>query len=333
MYIKEKSLDDLLHKVTSKLLKSRNRIKASRGDATELTGVLLQLTDPRARLSRTEKKGHVFSCLGELLWYLAGTNDLHFISYYVARYEQESDDGQTVYGGYGPRLFNMAGQHNQIENVLNLLKKKPGSRRAVIQLFDAEDIARHYKEIPCTCTLQFMVRNDRLHMITYMRSNDAFLGLPHDIFSFTMLQEIMARAIGVDIGAYKHAVGSLHLYDRRRKDAQQYIDEAFQLRVPMPPMPSGDPWRSIRVVLDAECQIRNGNVVDASALNIGPYWEDLVRLLQIFRFYKNGDTQNIAQLNRRMASDVFAPYIEQKRKTARKRPALPQKGQLSLLLQ
>lgn len=333
MYIKEKSLDDLLHKVTSKLLKSRNRIKASRGDATELTGVLLQLTDPRARLSRTEKKGHVFSCLGELLWYLAGTNDLHFISYYVPRYEQESDDGQTIHGGYGPRLFNMAGQYNQIENVLNLLKKRRSSRRAVIQLFDAEDIARHHKEIPCTCTLQFMVRNGRLHMFTYMRSNDAFLGLAHDIFAFTMLQEIMARAIGVDIGAYKHAAGSLHLYDCHKKDAQQYIDEAFQSRVPMPPMPTGDPWRSIRMVLEAEYQIRNGNVVDASALNIGPYWEDLVRLLQIFRFFKNGDTQEIAKLNRRMASDVFAPYIEQKRKTASKRPALPQKGQLSLFLQ
>ena len=227
----------------------------------------------------------------------------------------------------------MAGQYNQIENVLALLKKKPSSRRAVIQLFDAGDIARHHKEIPCTCTLQFMVRNGRLHMFTYMRSNDAFLGLAHDIFAFTMLQEIMARAIGVEIGTYKHAAGSLHLYDRHKKVAQQYIDEAFQSRVPMPPMPTGDPWRSIQVVLEAEYRIRNGNALDASALNIGPYWEDLVRLLQIFRFFKNGDTRKIVQLNERMMSDVFAPYIEQKRKTARKRAPLQQKGQLSLLLQ
>ena len=333
MYIKEESLDDLLHKVISKLLKCRNRIRASRGDATELTGVLLQLTDPRARLSRTEKKGHVFSCLGELLWYLAGSNALDFISYYVPRYDEESDDGQTIHGGYGPRLFKMAGQHDQIHNVLDLLKRKRSSRRAVIQIFDAEDIAQHHTDIPCTCTLQFMVRNRRLHMITYMRSNDAFIGLPHDIFAFTMLQEIMARSIGVEIGAYKHVAGSLHLYDSDITNAQQYIGEAFQTRIPMPPMPTGDPWRSISAVIDAEVQVRNGNVVDVDALSIGPYWQDIIRLLQIFRFFKNGDTHQITKLNKKMDSDVFAPYIEQKRRTARKQEVTPQKGQLSLLLQ
>jgi len=61
MYIKEQTLDDLLHTVILKLLKGKRRIKASRGEATELTGVLVQLTKPRARLSRTERKGHVFS--------------------------------------------------------------------------------------------------------------------------------------------------------------------------------------------------------------------------------------------------------------------------------
>ena len=145
MYIKEQSLDDQLHRVISKLLTHKDRIDASRGGATELTGVLLQLTNPRARLSRTEKKGHVFSCLGGLLWYLSRTNNLDFISYYVKNYEQESDDGLTVHGGYGPRLFNMGGQHDQIANVLTLLKKNSGSRRAVIQLFDASDISRRYK--------------------------------------------------------------------------------------------------------------------------------------------------------------------------------------------
>src|SRR5258708_6657720 len=279
MYIKERTLDDLLNKVISKLLKTKNRIKASRGEGTELIGVLLQLTNPRARLSRTEKKGHVFSCVGELLWYLAGSNDVGFIRYYVNRYADESDDGHTIHGAYGPRLFNMDGQHNQIDNVLKLLKTKPSSRRAVIQLFDAEDIATHHKEIPCTCTLQFMVRSGRLHMFTYMRSNDAFFGLAHDVFAFTMLQEIVARSIGIEVGAYKHAVGSLHLYDDHRKDAQQYIGEGFQPRVAMPPMPSGDPWRSIRVLLEAEYKIRNGGLVDSSRLNIAPYWQDFSRLL------------------------------------------------------
>lgn len=330
MHIKEQTLDDLLHRVITKLLTSKNRIKASRGEATEITGVLLHLTNPRARLSRTEKKGHVFSCLGELLWYLAGNDDVDFIGYYVKRYEEESDDGQTIHGAYGPRLLNMRGQYDQIENVINLLKERRSSRRAVIQLFDASDIAHHHKEIPCTCTLQFIVRNCKLHMFTYMRSNDAFLGLPHDVFAFTMLQEIMARSLGIEIGTYKHAVGSLHLYDRHKKDAQEYIGEAFQPRVQMPPMPTGDPWRSIRELLRAEFRIRNGQAVDVDKLNIGPYWQDLGRLLQIYQYFKSGNRQKIAQLKKAMASGVFAPYIEQKRRAATKRT--PEKGKGQLLL-
>src|SRR5437773_3913730 len=133
MYLKADTLDDLLRHVLSKLLKIPGRITTSRGDAVELTGVLLHLTNPRARLSRTEARGRLFSALGELWWYLAKTNDLRFISYYVPKhYAKESDDGHTVYGAYGPRLFGTRGQ-DQVANVLSLLKDRPSSRRAVIQ--------------------------------------------------------------------------------------------------------------------------------------------------------------------------------------------------------
>src|SRR5580704_9691399 len=237
MYLSDTTIDDLLHRVLKKLLECKKAIHPSRGPAKELTGVLLQLTNPRSRLSRTEKKGKVFSCLGELLWYLAKTNDLKFIKYYVSRYEKETDDGLTIHGGYGPRLFALLRgdcKINQIESVLALLKKNPDSRRAVIQLFDAWDIAddtvpglRH-KEIPCTCSLQFTVRKKRLYMFTTMRSNDAFVGLPHDVFTFTMLQEIMARSLGLELGRYKHFVGSLHLYEDNARDARQYLKEGYQ---------------------------------------------------------------------------------------------------------
>ncbi|MEX0961096.1 MAG: thymidylate synthase [Burkholderiales bacterium] len=332
MYIKEQTLDDLLHKVISKLLKNNRRVTASRGDFMEMTGVLLLLTNPRARLSRTEQKQHLFSSLGELLWYLSGTNDLDFIHYYVKRYKDESEDGVKVYGGYGPRFLNMDGRHNQVQNVIELLKSKRTSRRAVIQIFSAADIAKVHVEIPCTCTLQFLIRGERLHMFTYMRSNDAFFGLPHDIFAFTMLQEIIARTIGVEIGEYRHAVGSLHLYEDHKKQAEAYLDEGFQSRILMPQMPTGDPWRSIRVVRDAEFKVRNDQLVESNKLGIAPYWQDLVRLLQIFRYFKDGARKEIAQLAKAMASDVFKPYIKLKAENAKKRPAEEPKGQLRLPL-
>ena len=318
MYLKETTLDDILRRVISKLLKSKNRINPTRGEATELTGVLLQITNPRARLSRTETKGTLFSCLGELLWYLAKTNDLAFIKYYLQDYERNSDDGQTIHGGYGPRMFKMKGRHNQVGNVITLLRRKPDSRQAIIQLFDASDIAEEHKDVPCTCTLQFMIRNRCLHMFTSMRSNDAFLGLPHDIFAFTMLQEIMARTLCVELGIYKHYVGSLHLYEKHRNSARQFLDEGWQETVPMPAMPITDPWPRLRVLLTAEAAIREGKKIHIRDLNLHDYWKDLARLLQIFRYFKNTESKKIAQVRRSMSTRVYDPYIEQKRKTAHK---------------
>ncbi len=321
MYFSDATVDDLLRRVIDKLLSTKRRITATRGDTIELTGVLLQLTNPRARLSLTEKRGKLFSCLGELLWYLSGENSVHFIAEYVPRYRDDCEDGKTIHGGYGPRLFNWKRNDatlDQVNNVLQLLRQKPHSRRAVIQLFDAADIANSHKEIPCTCTLQFVVRNRRLHLFTSMRSNDAFLGLPHDIFAFTMLQEIMARSLGIELGRYKHFVTSLHLYTRDLCDAQQYLDEGWQPRnlAEMPPMPIGDPWQSVKSILTIERQIRDGSRVNIPALGLPPYWTDLIRLLQIHHCAKNGCTDEITLLKRAMSSRIYHPYIDRRHQRA-----------------
>ena len=311
MYMMAETLDDLMRRVLQKLLKSKNRLDPTKGANTELTGVLLKITNPRARLSRTEIKGTLFSCLGEFLWYLAKSNDLVFIRYYLKNYGEFSDDGQTLHGAYGPRMFYMRGI-NQIENVVDLLGKKPQSRQAVIQLFNAEDIAQSYKDVPCTGTLQFMIRRRHLHMITNMRSNDAYIGLPHDVFSFTMIQEIVARRLNVELGTYKHFSGSLHLYDKNRDDAQRYLDEGWQpTRLKMPTMPAGDPRSSISALLGAEYAIRNGREVDLPALNLDPYWADLVRVLQIFA--KSGEEKEIDVIKKNMHSDVYKIYIEKRK--------------------
>jgi thymidylate synthase len=216
-----------------------------------------------------------------------------------------------IFGAYGPRLFDWK-QLNQVENVSARLKENPYTRKAVIQLFDAIDIKEVHKDIPCTCTLQFLIRQDSLHMITYMRSNDAYLGLPHDIFSFTMLQEVIARSLSVELGIYKHIVGSLHLYDKHIDSAKQFISEGWQsTQNPMPPMPIGDPWPSIKVLLQAESAIRLGNSTNEKMLeNLDEYWLDIIFLLKVFRYSKNNDAENITKLRSMMSSSTYLAYID-----------------------
>ena len=140
MRFEAETLDDALLKLYPELLSRANNVAASRGDNAEILGALVEIAKPRARLSRSETRGKLFSSFGELLWYLTGDNQLDFIERYIRRYREESEDGLTVHGGYGRRLFQQRG-HNQIQNIIELLRERASSRRAVIQLFNAEDIA------------------------------------------------------------------------------------------------------------------------------------------------------------------------------------------------
>ncbi|MDQ3168533.1 MAG: thymidylate synthase [Acidobacteriota bacterium] len=261
-------------------------------------------------MSHTETKGTLFSCLGELCWYLAGRNDLASIEYYLPRYVDSADDG-IVHGGYGPRMLKWRG-FNQLANVIECLKRKD-SRQAVVQLFDAADIQEPKKrDVPCTCTLQFLSRRRQLSMLASLRSNDVFWGLPHDVFCFTMLQELVAKQMGLELGPYKHVVGSLHLYAQQAPKAQQYLEEGWQpTDVRMPPMPDGDPWPALRLLLASEEAIRKGTKLP-NVDSLAPYWRDLVRLLEIYGCYKRKDWSGMAEFAERLHSEVYKPLVAKK---------------------
>jgi thymidylate synthase len=298
--------------VIEAILKEGEPVEPSKGTCFEIRGVAIELTNPRARLSRTETRGKPFSCLGELCWYLAGSNAVDFISYYIGKYREFSENG-IVFGGYGPRLVNRKGV-NQLRRIAEILSKNPVSRRAVVQLFDAEDLSEYHCDIPCTCTLQFMVRGARLHAFTHMRSNDAYLGLPHDIFVFTMFQEMLARELGVEVGSYNHMVGSMHLYETNKAEAKQFLGEGWQsTEKPMPPMPLGNPWPAIEVLLAAEEALRKSDRYSASDIGtLDPYWADLIRLFEVHRYAKDSKCAEMDQVLKNMSSQTYQPYIMRK---------------------
>lgn len=327
MHICAATLDDILRELYPALISKGAPVKASRGDNSELIGVLLELETPRARLSRTETRGRPFSALGEFLWYLTEENQLDFIAPYIPAYADDSEDGLTVHGGYGPRIFRQRG-HDQLENVISQLTTSPTSRRAVIQIFNAEDTAKRYKEIPCTTTLQFLLREERLHLIATMRSNDAYLGLPHDVFCFTMLQEMVARILNVDVGTYRHFAASMHLYATDLSATRQYLDEGFQRSVEMPPMPDGDPRLAIRSLFDAERKVRLKRPLNAGQLGLAPYWADLIRLLQIH--HAQGNEARLDELQANLAHPSYRIFVEGQRGKKAKRIVEPAQGALPL---
>lgn len=315
MEIVGESLDDILMELYGCLQNCTYRNEGSRGATREILGVSLRISKPRARLSRSENRGKPFSALGELLWYLARSDKLDFIFPYVEQYKKDAVGG-IIEGAYGPRLFAMRGAIDQIANVAELLVKKPTTRRAVIQLFNAEDIATDHKEIPCTTTLQFFIRDGCLHMSTTLRSNDAYWGLPHDVFCFTMIQEMLARRLQVDLGEYYQYVGSMHVYERFFEKLPEYISEGFHKAVEMPEMPVGNPFQLVGQLLEAERRIRRGEKIAAGEIVQAPYWADIVRLVQIF--WASGDNKRLDELKAELIHPIYRSYLEGRRAMRRR---------------
>lgn len=324
MEIEGESLDAVLHQLYRKLLHEGICAGGTRGDNREILGVSLRILKPRARISRSENRGKPFSALGELLWYLSGSDTLEFIEPYVSRYAHDAVDG-ILEGAYGPRLTRMRDSIDQFASIEELLRERPASKRAVVQLFNAEDIATHHKEIPCTTTWQFFRRGGRLHMSVTMRSNDAYYGLPHDAFCFTMIQEMMARRLGDEMGEYLQYVGSMHVYEEKLEAMAEYVAEGVQQTIEMPPMPTGNPFELVDRLLHIEQLLRTGEELDATKVMTDPYWADIVRLLQVFwaREWGKDHLDRLKQLRAELANSIYHPYVDARMHLKPKLRAIP----------
>src|SRR5262249_38079098 len=135
MFIEGETFDDLLRKSLRLILEHGSRIRPSKGDAVEIIGACLKLQNPRARFSRTENRGVVYSALGETLWYLSGSDEFEFIEHYVPRYREYCGTPSTVQtseAAYGPRLKK---QMPFIERAIQNMD----TRKAVLAIYREED--------------------------------------------------------------------------------------------------------------------------------------------------------------------------------------------------
>lgn len=303
-------LDDVLNDLYEGLLKDGASNVSTSGGSLEFLGVTLRIAKPRARLSRSQTRARPFSALGELLWYLSGSDEAAFVGPYIPFYVKDGKPA-VVNGAYGPRIKSRHG-FDQLQAAIAMMRRKDGSRRTVIQLYEANDLlADDDVDIPCTTTMQFHRRGDVLHMSVTMRSNDAYLGLPHDVFCFTMLQELVAAELNLELGEYIHMVGSMHLYDRDREKAERYRKEGYQRAAEMPAMPSSNPFKKIEELLAFERKVRAGEPVDPVKELGDPYWSDIGSLIQIS--FAGQDDAAIREISSKMHDDVYHSSIEDQR--------------------
>ncbi|MEX2410958.1 MAG: thymidylate synthase [Candidatus Paceibacterota bacterium] len=311
-FIKKDTVDDLMYETFKSCKTGGSIIESTRGEnkkIKELVDAKLVLTNPLSRLSISGTRSTPYSAIGELFWYLSGSNELEFIEYYISLYRKESEDNETVTGAYGPRIMGVE-SINQLENIISLLRRREASKKAVIQIYEKKDLDEHIKKkhnsVPCTLTLQFLVRNSKVDMIVNMRSNDIIYGLPHDIFAFTMMQEIIARSIDKELGVYIHNVGSLHYYTEMEAIINDYMYEGYHstLLGEMPRMPSNT-YHILPKLLDTEAQIRKGLNVDLDKLNLDDYWHDILLLLKCFKHFNLREKESFFREKEKFQIELF----------------------------
>ena len=217
MEIRAKSAEQAFHLVLDHIKKEGIETSPRGLKIKELINCCITITNPRDRIiSCPERKINMAYAFGELCWYLSGRNDLRTMKYYSKFMNKCSDDGETLNSAYGYRIF--MGEHplipfNQWANAKRLLKEDKDSRQAIIHLHTPND--KKTKDEVCTLSLQFLIRDNKLNMITTMRSNDIVLGFTYDVFAFTMLMEMMANELNVELGTYYHNAGSMHIYENK----------------------------------------------------------------------------------------------------------------------
>ena len=172
----------------------------------------------------TTKKLHLKSIIYELLWFLRGDTNIHYLQEHGVRIWNEwADENGELGPVYGHQWRSWSdykgGTIDQITNVLEQIKHNPNSRRMLVTAWNPAEVDEMALP-PCHCLFQFYVADGRLSLQLYQRSADTFLGVPFNIASYALLLQMMAQVTGLEAGEFIHTTGDTHLYSNHLEQAK-----------------------------------------------------------------------------------------------------------------
>ncbi len=195
------------------------------GGTREILHAMFSIREPRQRwiVSREPSINPAFA-IAELVWLINGRRDSAFLTFWNSRLAEYTGTASYLHGAYGYRLRSHFGL-DQLERSYQALKSNSASRQIVLQIWDPAsdfplmDGQPANADIPCNTQAFLKVRDGKLEWMQVNRSNDIFLGVPHNLVQFTGLQEILAGWLGLEVGSYNHLSDSLHLYDTHNQSS------------------------------------------------------------------------------------------------------------------
>lgn len=234
------TVSQVLPLIMKDLLEYGDEVGSRNGRVKEILNARITLTNPADREVLTiNRKANVFAQIAETMWVIAGRNDIQWLSAYLPRAVDYSDDGETWRAGYGPRIRNWWGREDgggvpvvdQLRYVVETLQADPLSRQAVIGIWDPAVDTTPGKDKACNTFLQFQSRGGALYLTVNVRSNDVMWGWSGiNAFEWSTLQEMVASILGIGVGELVFNIGSLHLYEPHFAKAERLEYENMRHR-------------------------------------------------------------------------------------------------------
>lgn len=235
------TINDVVMKILEKVLTEGVDVSTRNGSAVSIYDVSIVLENPKSRhLSLIGRKNNIFSTFAETMWVLAGDNRINpYLSFFLPRAPEYSDDGITWRGAYGERLY----AYGQLENVIEQFRKEGiFTRRAVISLYmpdrdTSESLRKSYDlddslDIPCNNLIHFFVTpNKKLNIKVIQRSGDLIFGVSNiNLFEFSLLQEMVLHILKneiddeLELGYLHQSITNLHIYKNKINQAKDILD-------------------------------------------------------------------------------------------------------------
>lgn len=246
-----------------------------------------------------------FFHLMESLWILAGRCDVKFLAEFNANMASYSDDGETFHAPYGYRLRHWEGERetDQIDTAIRLLRADHDTRQVVLSIWNPElDLGAKTKDMPCNDLVMLKIREGELNMTVCCRSNDAIWGAyGANAVQFSMLQEFIAGAVGVQVGVYRQVSDSFHVYTEQEtwlkvlNGAESRYDPYRDYRAEPYPLFRGlpsDAWRSWLAGCETFCS------EDDFPMRLPFFVEVAEPMRRAWRIYRNGtESKSVRVIN------------------------------------
>lgn len=186
----------------------------------------------------TTKKLFFKGVVEELLWFLRGETNASSLQSKGVRIWDAWADAQGNLGPiYGKQWRNWESKKefiidgesvsktvkvDQIQNVINSIKKDPNSRRHIVSAWNVGEL-NEMALVPCHTFFQFYVANGKLSCQLYQRSADLFLGVPFNIASYSLLTCMIAQITGLQPGEFIHTIGDAHIYSNHIDQVKEQL--------------------------------------------------------------------------------------------------------------